>query len=359
MQIITRFARICLSFCRLFNQARRLLTCLTLAAAIGWCPRLCLAQETIALVGSGSRVPAPLYTKWAEEYNKRSPKIQMRYLPLGTSEGIKEISHGNGDFAAGEMPLTDKERSEGSLIELPSVLIAIVPIYNLPGTHGELRFSGAVLADIFLGRVKNWNSTAIAKLNPHHSLPELPIKVIYRPAGKGSNYVFSDFLSKTSAQFREEIGTNASPKWPVGAPAERSADMAEKVRSEPGSIGYVEVQYAIKMNIPYGSVLNPAGQFVKASESTLAAACQAVEAPRWSRFSAPLTNAPGAESFPITSFSWLYLRTASTDSRRRSALADLLNWMFTRGQQIADQEGYSELPPPLLARVRAKVDSVK
>ena len=357
MQITTRFARICLSFCRHFHQSRRLL-CLTLAAAIG-CPWLGLAQETIALVGSGSSVPAPLYTKWAEEYNKRSPKIQMRYLPFGTSEGIKQISHGNGDFAAGEMPLTAQERSEGSLIELPSVLIAIVPIYNLPGTQRELRLSGAVLADIFLGRVKNWNSPAIARLNPNLSLPELPIKVIYRPAGKGSNYVFSDFLSKISAHFREEIGTTASPKWPVGLPAERSADMVEKVRSEPGSIGYVEVQYAIQMNLPYASVLNAAGHFVKASESTLAAACQAVEAPRWNRFSASLTNAPGAESFPITSFSWLYLRTASTDSRRQSALADLLNWMFTSGQQIADQVGYSELPPPLLAKVRAKVDSVK
>ncbi len=359
MQITARFARICLSSGRHFTQARRLLTWLTFAAAVSLCPQLCLAQETIALVGSGSSVPAPLYSKWAEQYNKRSPKIQMRYLPLGTSESIKQISHGNGDFAAGEMPLTAKERSEGSLIELPAILIAIVPIYNLPGTPGELRFSGALLADIFLGRVKTWNSPAIAKLNPHLSLPELPIKVIYRPAGKGSNYVFTDFLSKTSAQFREEIGTTPSPKWPVGSPAERSADMAEMVRSESGSIGYVEVQYAIKMNIPYGSVLNSAGHFVKASERTLTAACRAVEAPGWSKFSASLTNAPGAESFPITSFSWLYLRTAVPDSRRVPALADLLNWIFTGGQQIAVQEGYSELPPPLVAKVRAKIDSLK
>lgn len=357
MQVTARFARIGLSSWR--RITRRLLIWLTFAAAVNFCPRLCLAQDTIALVGSGSSVPGPLYNKWAEEYNKRSPKIQMRYLPLGTSESIKQISHGNGDFAAGEMPLTAKERSEGSLLEWPAILIAIVPIYNLPGTTGELRFSGAVLADIFLGRVKTWNSPAIAKLNPRVSLPELPIKVIYRPAGKGSNYVFSDFLSKASAQFREEIGTTPSPKWPVGSPAERSADMAEKVRSEPGSIGYVEAQYAIKMNIPYASVLNPAGHFVKPSDRTLTAACRSVEASGWSNFSASLTNAPGAESFPITSFSWLYLRTAFPDSRRGSAVADLLNWMFTVGQKIAVQEGYSELPPPLLAKVRAKVGSLK
>lgn len=358
MQITAGFARIGLSSCRDFTQAQRWLMWLAFAAP-GFCPGLSLAQETIALVGSGSSVPAPLYSKWAEEYNRRNPKIQMRYLPLGTSEGINQISHGNGDFAAGEIALTAKERSEGSLIELPVVVIGIVPIYNLPGTTGELRLSGPVLADIFLGRVKTWNSPALAKLNPHLSLPELPIKVIYRPAGKGSNYVFSDFLSKTSAQFREEIGTTASPKWPVGSPAERSTDMVEKVRSEPGSIGYVEVQYAIKMNIPYGSVLNVAGHFVKASDATLTAACQAVEAPGWSKFSASLTNPPGVESFPITSFTWLYLRTASTDSRREAALTDLLNWIFTGGQQIANQEGYSELPAPLLAKVRAKIESLK
>jgi phosphate transport system substrate-binding protein len=358
MQITARFARICLSSCRQLTTARCLLALSTFAAAFSF-PRFSLAQETVALVGSGSSVPAPLYTKWAEEYNKRSPKIQMRYLALGTSEGINQISHGNGDFAAGEVPLTAKERSEGHLIEIPSVVIGIVPIYNLPGIQGELRFSGAVLADIFLGRVKTWNSPALAKINPRLSLPDLPIKVIYRPPGKGSNYVFSNFLSKTSPAFRDEIGTSPSPKWPVGSPAERSADMVEKVRSDPGSIGYVEVQYAIKLNIPYGSVLNAAGHFVKASDATLTAACQAVEAPGWNKLSASLANAPGAQSFPITSFSWLYLRTVLSDSHRGPALADLLNWMFTNGQQIADHEGYSELPPQLLAKVRTKIDSLK
>jgi phosphate transport system substrate-binding protein len=358
MQIAPGFARIRFSSFQQLTPVRCLLTLFTFAAAFSF-PQFSPAQETVALVGSGSSVPAPLYTKWAEEYNKRTPKIQMRYLPLGTSEGINQISHGNGDFAAGEVPLSAKERSEGSLIEIPSVVIAIVPIYNLPGTQGELRFSGTVLADIFLGRVKTWNSPALAKINPHLSLPDLPIKVIYRPAGKGSNYVFSDFLSKTSPAFREEIGTSPSPKWPIGSPAERSSDMVEKVRSEPGSIGYVEVQYAVKMNMPYGSVLNAAGHYVKASDATLTAACTAVEAPSWIKLSASLANAPGAQSFPITSFSWLYLRTASHDSGRKAALSDLLNWMFTSGQQIADHEGYSELPPPLLAKVRAKIDSLK
>ena len=157
-------------------------------------------QQSVVLVGSGSSVPAPLYTKWAEQFNQRDPKVQFRYVALGTSEGLAQISHGSGDLAAGEVPLTDVERSRDSLTVVPSVLIAIVPIYNLPGAQMELRFSGEVLADIFLGKVKNWNDPAIAKLNPKMTLPDLPIKVVQRPAGKGSNYIFSEFLSKSSSR---------------------------------------------------------------------------------------------------------------------------------------------------------------
>jgi len=317
------------------------------------------AQNAVVLVGSGSSVPAPLYNRWTQEYGKRNPNLQMRYLPVGTSEGIKQISHAAGDFAAGEAQLTEKERKEGSLIELPVVLIGIVPIYNLPDVHHELRLSGEVLAGIVLGDVKTWNAPQIAKLNPDVTLPSLPVQVINRPAGKGSNYVFTDFLSKVSSKFRSEIGVTPSPKWPVGEPAERSSDMADKVKNTPGSIGYVEYQYAVKGSIAQAAVQNSAGKFSKASTESIAAACQAVEAPRWSNFSASLTNASGADSYPITSFTWIYLRTPSSDSSRSAALADLLNWMYADGQQYAVHEGYSELPPPLLAAVRKKIKDLQ
>ena len=331
---------------------------LTLVFVMGFCHPLGSAQEAVVLVGAGSSVPAPLYNKWAQEYNKRNPAIQMKYVPMGTSEGIKQISRGSGDFGAGEAQLTTAERKEGDLIELPAVLIGIVPIYNLPGVLTELRFSGELLAEIFLGEVKTWNASQIAKLNPDASLPSLPIKVIYRPAGKGSNYVFSEFLSKTSSKFRTQIGTSPSPHWPVGAPAERSSDMADKVKSETGSMGYVEAQYAVKANIPYGLVQNAAGKYVKASPETIKAACHAVETPDWDKFSASLSNAPGADTFPISSFTWLYLRTTTSDPRRATALADLLNWMFTDGQRLASEDGYAELPPPLLAKVKTKASSL-
>jgi phosphate transport system substrate-binding protein len=316
------------------------------------------AQNAIVLVGSGSTVPVPLYSRWTQEFGKRNPNIQMRYLPVGTSEGIKQISHGAGDFAAGEAQLTDQERKEGSLIELPVVLIAIVPIYNLPDVH-QLRLSGEVLAEIFLGDVKTWNAPQIAKLNPEITLPNLPIQVVNRPAGKGSNYVFTDFLSKVSSKFRAQIGVTPSPKWPVGVPAERSSDMADKVRNTPGCIGYVEYQYAVKNSIRQAAVQNSAGKFVKATIQSLTAACEAVEKPRWNRFAAMLTNATGADSFPITGFTWIYLPTKSTDSARAVALGDFLNWINTDGQQYVAQEGYAELPPPLLAAVRKKVKGLQ
>ena len=317
------------------------------------------AQDSVVLVGSGSSVPAPLYNRWIQEYDKRNAKIQMRYVPIGTAEGIKQISRGASDFGAGEAQLTDNERKDGSLIELPVVLIGIVPIYNLPDVHGTLRISGDVLAGIFLGEVKMWNAPQIAKLNPEIILPNIPIQVINRPGGKGSNYVFTDFLSKASSKFRAQIGITSSPQWPVGQPAERSSDMADKVKNIPGSIGYVEYQYAVKGNIPQASVLNPSGKFVKASTESIAAACQAAEAPRWNNFSASLTNVQGADSFPITSFTWVYLRIPSSDAGRTVALVDLLNWIYTDGQQFAVQEGYSALPPDLLAAVRKKVKSVQ
>jgi phosphate transport system substrate-binding protein len=283
----------------------------------------------------------------------------MRYLPVGTSEGIREISRGTGDFGAGEAPLTEKERKENSLIELPAVIIGIVPVYNLPGVHHELRLSGEVLAGIFLGDVKTWNAPQIVKLNPEIALPNLAIEVVNRGPGKGSNYVFTDYLSKVSAKFRAQVGVSASPKWPVGTPTERSADMAERVKNRPGSIGYVEYEYAVKDNIPRAAVLNSAGKFIAASPESIAAACKAVEAPRWNNFSAALTNASGDDSFPIASFTWIYLRRERADSARASALSDLLDWIYTDGQEFAGQEGYSQLPSQLLAEVRKKAKDLR
>src|SRR5262249_59448244 len=219
-----------------FNRvALFLLLCLT--------PLFASDPNAIVLVGAGSSVPVPLYRHWADDYNRRSPAIQLQYVGVGTSEGIKQISNGVSDFGAGEVLLSPAERDSANLVELRTALIAIVPIYNLPGVH-DLKFNGELLAEIFLGEVKNWNDPRITKLNPGMALPSTQISVVYRPAGKGSNFVFTDFLSHTSPKFHDKIGRTPSPHWPVGVAAERSSDMADRVKNTPGAIGYVEYQYA-------------------------------------------------------------------------------------------------------------------
>ena|SRR5215813_1687198 len=320
-------------------------------------PGIC--QQAMVLVGSGSTVPAPLVAKWTEAYSQHSHNVQVRYVAIGTEEGVAAISHGSGDFAIGEVPLTAQQRSKTGLIQLPAVVIGIVPVYNIPGVRGELRFSGEVLAEIFLGKIKTWNSPALEKLNPGVSLPAVPIKVVNRPAGKGSNYIFTEYLSKVSPRFHSEVGISASPKWPVGKPAERSSEMVETVRSESGSIGFVEAQYAIESKIPFGLVLNSSGHFVKASPESLAEACRAVEAPSFDKFSASLTNPPGEHSFPITSYDWLYLRTSMENADRAAALRDFLVWVLSDGQQIAAKAGYSELPIPLRVKTGARIRDIK
>src|SRR5579864_1777554 len=336
-----------------------LLLCLPLLVLLVLAVGPAQAQDSVSLVGAGSTVPLPLYSKWAQEFNKINRAVQMQYQAMGTNEGLKLISGskeelGKTDFRAGEVLLSEQERASGQLIQLPSVIIGIVPVYNLPG-NPELKFSGEVLAQIFLGHIKMWNAPQLAHLNPGVSLPAQPIKVVYRPGGKGSNYVFTDFLSKTSVDFRAQIGRSASPKWPVGEPAERSSDMVDRVKQQSGAIGYVELQYALTADVSFGLVQNAAGKFVKPSDETTLAACKAVEAPSWNKFSVSLTYAPGADSFPITSFTWLYLRSASSDLRRRAALVTLLTWIYGNGQQLASLQGYTQLPPQLLDNIKARV----
>jgi phosphate transport system substrate-binding protein len=317
-----------------------------------------LAQGGITLVGSGGSSPLPVFRAWANEYSKHKSGVHMEYITLDTDRSITEISKGSGDFGGGDIPLTPEQRSRGSLVELPILIIGVVPIYTLPGSPQQLRFSGDLLAQIYLGHVKTWNAPQIAQLNPNASLPNLPIKVVYRTPGKGTNYIFSEFLSKSNPEWRAKVGRSTSPSWPVGSPAERASDMVEKVGSEPGSIGFVSLEYAREKNISVGVVRNAAGKFVQASADTLAAACTAVEAPHWNKFAVSLTNAPGENSYPLASFSWIYLPTSGSDQRRRNAMLDLMHWMFTAGQESM-LPGYASLPGELLGKEIEKIDALK
>ena len=312
-------------------------------------------QNVVALVGSGSNLPTPLYSHWIEDYNKLSPKVQVRYLSTGTVKGIEDISRGVGDFAAGEVPMSDAQLSGASILQIPTVLVAIVPIYHVPGVKG-LHFSGSVLAEIFLGNIKAWDDPKIKEINAGQTLPHLDITVVHRTEGKGSNYIFSDFLSKTSPKWRSQIGKTPSPAWPVGTSANRGEDMMEKVKSTAGAIGYIELGFTMSdSGVGVGVVQNASGKFVSATQSSIAAAYHSLEKSVPADFRVSLSNAPGGEAYPIVSFTWLYVPVKSSEPERSKALVNFLEWVLATGQESAEKHGYTPLPTSLAPKVLAKV----
>jgi len=329
------------------------LICFTVAA---------YSQNIIALVGSGSNLPTPLYSHWVEEYNKLSPGVQIRYLSTGTVKGIEDISRGVGDFAAGEVPMSDEQlkSTKNPILHIPTVLVAIVPIYHVPGVRGNLRFSGPVLSEIFLGTIKNWDDPQLKELNPGQVLPHLEIAVVHRTDGKGSNYIFSDYLSKTSAKWHSQIGKTPSPAWPVGVSANRGEDMLEKVKAASGAIGYIEMGFTINdSSVGVGHVQNSSGKFIGATQASIAAAYHAAEKSIPADFRASLTNISGNDTYPIVSFTWLYVPEKSADPERSRALANFLEWALSMGEQSAEQHGYTPLPASLAPKVLAKIHSIR
>src|SRR5271168_4703326 len=317
------------------------------------------AQDKISLVGSGSNIPSPLYAAWAEAFSQKSATVQVRYLSMSTVEGIANVSKGTGDFAGGEVPLTDEQMhgSKVTLIQIPTVLVALVPIYNVPGGP-QLHFSGKLLAQIFLGEIKNWHDPQIAKLNPGATLPEMPIHVVHRSGGKGSNYIFTDFLSKSDPAWQSKVGKSTSPTWPVGEDANRGEDMVAKVAATQGSIGYVEVSFARHSAIGYGDVENAAGQFVRATPASITASSAAMEKSIRDDFRVSLVNAPGKDSYPIASFTWLYVPVSGLAAERTRALKQFLEWALGAGQEIAKNSGYAPLPAALAERALARVKAI-
>jgi len=316
------------------------------------------APTSMVLVTTGSSLPEPLYLAWGDEYHKRRPDVQIRYLPEGTGESSREILAGVGDMGGGDAPTPEKELKSTAVpvLELPSVLIGIVIVYNVPGVTGELRLSGPVLADVFLGKTKLWSDSAIVKLNPTLSLPAKPIQVIHRTEGKGSNYILSDYLCKVSPEFLVKLGRGESPKWPVGMSAGRSVDMSEKVRATPWSIGYTELNLAERASLRKARIRNAAGEFVMPTTESIAAA--ASESKLKSDFRVSLTNAPGKASYPISSFTWLYVPVKAKDPERGRAVAEYLKWIYGDGQSVARDRGYATLPKDVLAKVTASAAAV-
>jgi phosphate transport system substrate-binding protein len=320
-----------------------------------------LPQTQMVLVTTGSTMPQPLYVLWGDEYHKVHPETQLRYLAVGTSESAKNVLSGAGDLGGGDAPIPEKQLKEAAhaALELPTVLVGIAVFYNVPDSATSIRLSGPVLANIYLGKTTSWSDPEIARLNPDGKLPDLPIKVLHRTDGKGSNYIFSDFLSKLSPEFRAKVGKDVSPKWPVGAAFSRCQDLLASAAKTAGAIGYAELRCGEGFGLSIARIRNAAGEFVKPSTKSISDVALAMESKMTDDFRVSLTNAPGKESYPIVSFTWFYVPVHRQDLQRSHAVKEYLSWVYASGQEIAQAQGYVPLPPPVLQKVRATVASLQ
>ena len=327
-----------------------LVVCLALAVPV-------FGQTT--LNGAGATFPYPMYSKWFSEYNKLHPDIQFNYQSIGSGGGIRQVIAGTVDFGASDGPMTDEQLAQAKIkiLHIPTVLGAVVPAYNVPGVSGELKFTPAALAGIFLGKITSWNDPALTSANPGVNLPNQPLIVIHRSDGSGTTYIFTDYLSKVSNEWQNQVGKGTSVKWPVGLGGKGNEGVAGMVRQMQGSIGYVELIYAVQNNISYGTVKNASGNFVKASlDSVTAAAASVKNMP--ADFRVSITNAPGKDAYPISSFTWLLIPLQSKDKAKGKILADFLNWMVDDGQKMTAPLTYAPLPETVVQKVKSAIKQV-
>ena len=311
------------------------------------------------LNGAGATFPYPMYSKWFSEYNKLHPDVQINYQSIGSGGGIRQVLNGTVDFGASDGPMSDEQlaQSKTKILHIPTVLGAVVPAYNVPGISGEIKFTPEALAGIFLGKITNWNDPAIAKVNPGVNFPNQPIIVIYRSDGSGTTYIFTDYLSKVSKDWANTVGKGTSVKWPIGMGGKGNEGVAGQVRQLQGSIGYVELIYAVQNKITYGSVKNAAGNFVTASLDGVTEAAASVKTMP-ADFRVSITNAPGKTAYPISSFTWLLIPTPAKDPKKGKIIADFLDWMVTDGQKMTNQLSYAPLPESVVEKVKAAIKQV-
>ena len=300
--------------------------------------------------GAGATFPYPIYSKWFDEYSKSHSGVKINYQSIGSGGGIKQLTAGTVFFGATDGPMTDEQLkgAPAPILHFPTVLGAVVPVYNVPGVAAPLRFTGAALADIYLGKITKWNDPAIARSNPGVKLPATDIAVVHRSDGSGTTYIFVDFLSKVSPEFKQKVGVATSVNWPVGVGAKGNEGVSGLVKQTPGAIGYVELIYASQNNIAYGAVQNRSGQFVTASFDSVTAAAAAAATSMPDDFRVSITDAGGENAYPIASFTWMLFNQNPTDKQSARAMVDFMKWALTDGQQFASQLGYAPLPKPVV-----------
>ncbi len=316
-----------------------------------------LAQK---LNGAGATFPYPIYSKWFNEFSGAHSGVQINYQSIGSGGGIRQVTTGTVDFGASDGPMTDEQiaQSKVKLIHIPTVMGAVVPIYNLPGVNQALKFAPDVLADIYLGKVTNWNDARIAKDNPGLQLPNQEIFVVHRSDGSGTTYIFTDYLSKVSNDWKNGPGKGGAVNWPKGIGGKGNEAIAGMVRQMPGAVGYVELIYAMQNKIAFGAVRNAAGTWVSGSIEGVTEAAASMKAMP-ADFRVSITNAPGKNAYPISSFTWLLVPVKAQDPAKGKVIKDFLSWMVDQGQTEAPALYYAPLPKMVAEKVKSAIGTLQ
>jgi phosphate transport system substrate-binding protein len=323
------------------------------------------SAQALLINGAGATFPNPIYSKWFDEYHKNNGNIQINYLSVGSGAGIKQVTDGTVDFGASDGPMTDEqlkafqEKHGFGILHLPTVLGAVVPTYNIPGVTGALNFTPDALAGIFLGKITKWNDPAIAGTNKGVNLPAADIVVVHRSDGSGTTYVWTDYLSKVSEEWKSKVGKGTSPNWPVGLGGKGNEGVTGQIKNAPNSIGYVELIYAVSNNIPYGSVKNSSGNFVKADLASVSEAAAVAAKTMPDDFRVSITDPAGKKAYPIASFTWLLIPEKFSDAGKRDAIKGFLNWMLADGQNYAEKLSYARLPNEVIAKEKIALAKIQ
>jgi len=317
--------------------------------------------KPVLINAAGATFPYPIYSKWFDEYHKLHPNIQVNYASVGSGAGIRQMLARTVDFGASDSPMTDEQLAKAKvrILHFPTVLGADVPTYNIPGVQQELNFTPEVLAGIFLGKITKWNDPSIARDNPNAKLPGAGIVVVHRSDGSGTTYIWTDYLSKISPEWKQRVGKNTSVNWPVGLGGKGNEGVSGLIQQTPNSFGYVELVYAIQTRIPYGRVRNAAGIFVKADQTSLSAAAAGAVQNMPSDFRVSITNPPGKDAYPIASFTWLLIPAKIPDAIKREAIKDFLHWMLTDGQKFAEGLAYGKLPREVVEKETQAISMIQ
>ena len=315
-----------------------------------------VAVAALSVTGAGATFPYPMYSKWFYEYHKLHPDVEINYKSLGSTAGIRQVTEGTVDFGASDGPMNDqqmqefKQKRNCEILHFPTVLGADVPTYHIPGVTTELNFTPAALAGIFLGKITKWNDTELAKANPKVNLPNHDVIVVHRAEASGTTYVWVDYLSKVSPEWKQKVGVGQGVNWPVGLAEKGNEGVSGKVNQTAYSIGYVELAYAIQNKLPYGLVQNAAGSFVKADLVSVTAAAAGAAANMPADFRVSITNARGQGAYPISGFTWLLIPSKIPDAAKQKTVVDFLHWMLGPGQTLAASLSYAQLPQQVVTQ---------